>query len=243
MTTADASNFCWRFVASGLKQSGIFLLFLCLLAVLTWVGVRTGLAGGFLPHLGFWVAGLISGPTVPMLVHLDITNQDLLVLSLALILPYWACLGVVAGLSAWKSAFFAAGREQTAPLSLALGHIRTVVVIAALLVGCISTLSWPSFAGSRHPPHFSILNNLRQLDGAKQQLALEKKLPADYVPTLAELEPYLRHFHAIGAERYVLNPIREDPYAVLDADWRIRRRGWQEGYTITNKTVFRLPPP
>jgi len=38
-----------------------------------------------------------------------------------------------------------------------------------------------------------------------------------------------------------LNPIRETPYAILAKDWRIRRRGWREGYTITNGTIYRAP--
>mgnify|MGYP007106197085 CR=1 FL=1 len=74
-----------------------------------------------------------------------------------------------------------------------------------------------------------------------QQLAYEKKLSADYIPTRVELDSYLRHFEPIGPERYVLNSLGEPPYAVLDTDWRIRRRGWHEGYTIPKGTEFHLP--
>jgi hypothetical protein len=71
---------------------------------------------------------------------------------------------------------------------------------------------------------------------------LDKKLSADYLPTGAELAPYINPnglviFRSIGPERYVLNPINKPPYAVLDDDWRIRRRGWRQGYTISKCTV------
>jgi hypothetical protein len=36
------------------------------------------------------------------------------------------------------------------------------------------------------------INNLRQLDGAKQQWALENRQPAEAIPDPADLEPYLR---------------------------------------------------
>jgi hypothetical protein len=35
------------------------------------------------------------------------------------------------------------------------------------------------------------INNLRQLDGAKQQWALENKKPANAIPTVADIQPYL----------------------------------------------------
>lgn len=36
------------------------------------------------------------------------------------------------------------------------------------------------------------INNLRQIDGAKQQWALEKNKPDDAVPTMRDLQPYLK---------------------------------------------------
>src|SRR5208282_3386971 len=79
----------------------------------------------------------------------------------------------------------------------------------------------------------SVINNLRQIDAAKNEFALEKKLPPDYVPTEADLAPYLiggtNYFNRTGGPlRYVLNPINKPPYAILDSDWRFRGRGLSE---------------
>ena len=47
----------------------------------------------------------------------------------------------------------------------------------------------------------------------------------------------------INSERYVINAISNPPVAVLDSDWRIRRRGWwREGHTIP-KQVIQLNEP
>jgi hypothetical protein len=41
-------------------------------------------------------------------------------------------------------------------------------------------------------------------------------------------------------ERYVLNPIGTEPFAIVESDHRVRRRGWREGYTVPAGTVVRL---
>ena len=79
-------------------------------------------------------------------------------------------------------------------------------------------------------------------------LAEDKRLKSGTVVTEADLEPYLRNFlrDNLAAKKnanikYVINPIGDDPYAVVEEDFRIPRQGWKEGYTIPKGTVYRLP--
>jgi len=120
--------------------------------------------------------------------------------------------------------------------------IQTIGIIAFLYI-FIFAIVRNNFVYSGTSPINAIINNLRQIDAAKQQLAKENKLAPDYIPTMAELVPYLGRgkngagITPEGPERYVLNPIREAPYAVLESDWKPRHEGH---ITITNGTVFRI---
>jgi uncharacterized protein YhaN len=58
------------------------------------------------------------------------------------------------------------------------------------------------------------INNLRQLDGAKQQWALENRQPAEALPEAADLEPYLRDpatFSCPAGGVYTLNAVELPP--------------------------------
>jgi biopolymer transport protein ExbD len=63
----------------------------------------------------------------------------------------------------------------------------------------------------------AIINRLRQIDGAKQQWALEKRQPQSARPTANDIADYLRAgFPApIAGERYEINNLGESPVAVL----------------------------
>jgi biopolymer transport protein ExbD len=63
----------------------------------------------------------------------------------------------------------------------------------------------------------SIINNLRRIDGAKQQWALEKRQAQSARPTANDIADYLRAgFPApIAGERYEINAVGESPVAVL----------------------------
>jgi len=55
----------------------------------------------------------------------------------------------------------------------------------------------------------SIINNLRQLDGAKQQWAIENHKSANDEPTMKDLTTYLRSggMQSIAGEKYVVGKI------------------------------------
>ena len=190
--------------------------------------------------LYFFLIATLSGPSPSILFHLDISDKAVMVLWISFILPYWICLGLFVGMFAWKTR--AKEAEPTAPLKK---QIRVNTVVFASLMGIFSLISFPSFTSSGSSNDNRIINNLRQLDAAKNQFALEKKTSLDYIPTEADLTPYIRlqdgKLPHVGEERYVLNPIRQAPYAISDKDQRIRRHGFSEGYTITNGTTYHLP--
>jgi hypothetical protein len=189
---------------------------------------------------------LLTGPVTFLLVLFDISNTHLYILWPVLIVPYWVCLGGVIGRLSRQTLIASGGEKMVRHSST---HLRWKIGSIAILLAVITYPLGP-IAGSnfiRKGPSFKIgiMNNLRQLDGAKQQLAFEKRLAADYVPTESELAPYLGRppspgLKPIGPERYVLNSIDTAPYAILDSDWRIRRRGWHAGYTIPKGTRYEI---
>lgn len=229
------------FVIRGLKRAGVLFALLAALAgvgfLLCWRNVLFSVGWHLLAICG----SVLSGPVPALLTHFDISDKTLYVLWGVSVVPYWIMLGAAAGLLRWAT------RSRSLPVVPGKVHeqIGSIIGIMAILLAVISYRSGPFAAmgpasvGPSLPAR--IMTNLRQIDGAKQQLALEKKLSSDYVPTEAELAPYLgRFFHPVGPERYVFNSIGKTPYAVLDTDWRIPRRRWRQGYTIP-KQEYHLP--
>ena len=243
---------CRRYVLGGLKQAGWVVLTLGLIGAAGWAACFLGVMGLGLVMLGFAVS-VLSGPIPQLLISLDISNRTLYLLWATLILPYWCVLGAAAGILSRRRGGSGSLQEPTGPSRGQLNRMRWTIELGAVGLAAflflLGACAWPPGGpGGGTSRQSRILNNLRQIDAAKQQFALEKHLPVDYVPTEAELAPYLGRLEQeegirhVGPERYVLNAIREPPYAVLDSDWRIRRRGWREGYTIP-KQEFRLDTP
>jgi hypothetical protein len=248
-------NGCRRFILSGLKQAGGVAAIFLSIGVVGWLLGRFGWFGGVTQSFGgllfLFAVSLLSGPVPALLACLDISTKALCAASVALILPYWSCLGVALGFTCWKLFPADPDQEQSVPPRRTLKYMRWLIEITAFVLAVVSFplgfVAGPSHISRGHSVQNTIINNLRQIDAAKLQFAFEKHLPEDYVPTEAELAPYLGRLghegiRRVGPERYVLNPICEPPCAVLDSDWRIRRQGWREGYTIP-KQEFRLCTP
>jgi len=68
---------------------------------------------------------------------------------------------------------------------IALITVVAAVLIAAALLPFIFVRTMPAKA--------PCVNNLRQLDGAEQQWALENRKTTNDVPTLDDVSPFLRH--------------------------------------------------
>jgi hypothetical protein len=96
---------------------------------------------------------------------------------------------------------------------------RVVVFFALLLlpVGLIAALHFVnSYCGPRfpHSPSTACINNLRQIDGAKQQWALENRKGTNDIPSAAEISLYLRRQEipkCPGGGVYTLGPVAESP--------------------------------
>ncbi len=249
-----------QFILEGLKQAGwIFGAFL-LLGVIGWIGLYTVRA--FHNHVVLVLFGLTTvcsasvliGPVPTLLSLFDISDKQLLVLSCVLIIPYWACLGTITGLLQWPNQSLDANQQHNLSARQTAKQIRWTIGIAAFVIAAIFFVKGP-IAGPKYVSNgrysagafkYAVINNLRQVDAAKNEFILEKNPPTNYVPTEADLTPYIKlnaegKIPHVGPERYVLNPLNQPVYAILDSDWRIRRRGWHEGFMFTNGTVFQLP--
>src|SRR5260370_4678269 len=80
---------------------------------------------------------------------------------------------------------FAEARHPSRPWLVPLATAAVILLLVAILI--------PNFVKSRTTSQSnSVINNLRQLDGAKQQWALENHKSDSDVATLDDLKPYLK---------------------------------------------------
>ncbi len=207
--------------------------------------VALGFSGLGLRMIAGITVPILSGPCPVALLLFDVSDKQLWCLWVPVAIGYWCVLGTGAGLIGWTQFEYALKEKSTDPRRSGLRWARRSLLFAAFFGGCLGALvllsntgmvrSGPSIKGRIH-------NNLRQVDGAIQQFALEKKLPANAPVKEADLLPYLKQgIPRFGNERYVLKTVADTPYAVFESDWRIRRNGWRQGYTIPKGTEFRLP--
>ena len=65
-------------------------------------------------------------------------------------------------------------------------------MIVVAIIGLLATIAIPNFMRARtSAQRTACINNLRQLDGAKQVWATENKAGATATPTVAQIQPYL----------------------------------------------------
>jgi hypothetical protein len=92
-----------------------------------------------------------------------------------------------------------------------LGIAWAIVFIPMMLAIAI-----PNFVKARNTAQMNAcINNLRQIEGAKQQWALENKKEKDAIPGPTDLDKYLVHgFNSLKCPvggTYTINPVGEDP--------------------------------
>src|SRR6266540_2228709 len=94
---------------------------------------------------------------------------------------------------------------------------------AAAALMLLAAIAIPNFTRARTTSRANVvINNLRRLDSAKQQWALENKKSATDVPTLSDLEPYMGRggegsLPSVMGETYKLGSVSEEVTAELDA--------------------------
>ena len=104
-------------------------------------------------------------------------------------------------------------------------HIRTnkkagftlvEIMIVVAIIGLLAAIAIPNFVRARENAQLnSILNNLRILDGAKDQWALEQKQGTGATPAWTDLAPYLKGgtIKGVVGETYTIVTVGASAYA------------------------------
>jgi hypothetical protein len=99
------------------------------------------------------------------------------------------------------------------------------VLVGVVGLWLLCVLCIPNFVRSGTSKTNAILNNLRQLDGAKQTWAFEHGRTGAVVVTTQDIAPYLPHFRPVAGERYSLRTLAEFPEAQLTREVDGRPKG------------------
>ena len=72
------------------------------------------------------------------------------------------------------------------------GFTLVEIMIVVAIIGLLAAIAIPNFVKARTTAQKNAcINNLRQIDGAKQTWALENKAGQTTVPVIANIQPYL----------------------------------------------------
>jgi prepilin-type N-terminal cleavage/methylation domain-containing protein len=72
------------------------------------------------------------------------------------------------------------------------GFTLVEVMIVVAIIGLLSAIAVPNYVHARKSSQTdACINNLRQIDGAKQQWALETGKGSGDLPTVAQIQPYI----------------------------------------------------
>src|SRR5579863_7469871 len=72
------------------------------------------------------------------------------------------------------------------------GFTLVEIMIVVAIIGLLAAIAIPNFVRARTTAQMNAcINNLRQIDGAKQQWALENKVTSTATPGATDIQPYM----------------------------------------------------
>jgi len=160
----------------------------------------------------------VAGAPQPKTSCLAIWSLVLGILSLVCFSIFTAIPGVICGHMAFSRIKRSAGAltgQGLAIAGLVTGYLG--IALAVVMIPLMLAIAIPNFVKARETAQINMcINNLRQIDAAKQEWALEKGKKGDAIPTVQDLTPYLKTFpNCPAGGTYTIGAVSNSPVCTI----------------------------